>query len=504
MHSGEIFGEGTFGKVTKIKQNNSILALKQFKKSDAEINLKGIYSVREFDVAYRCKNCFFLTQIEGIVPLKHNDERYDNYGMLMEYYDWDLLTYFPKIKKNNAKNLLKKKLIMVECLLGLEYLSKQGIFHNDIKPENILLRETEDDIVEIQICDFGLATFWPEKRACTVNYRPPEMCINTKKFDNRSDIWSLGCVFYELVTGKQFIDYSKIVKTQESLGSESNAVLHQIILQLNISSKKDIYRVLGSRVDFRPSRRKRSVFSKISDAEFCKNDEWKDFLPLLRGMLEFDCNKRLTATQALNTKFFADMINEINDLRKQFEVKLSPKKTIPFDKIPKEVREIIEDIEVTSEQDKRVLEMAAIHYSCFSEKDDPIKRSQHFLQTLYLLHKFNCVLTHADSWEDFVGDVEETEWDDEFEIKLLEHIQFKVYTEDSIEKWEDICKVHEDSDEEESDEDSEQKDQDEEKNTLENKDLTPRSEYIAEKKENYPISEKSESIHPMTDDKNNE
>ncbi len=94
--------------------------------------------------------------------------------------------------------------VVRQTLLALEHAHRQGIVHRDVKPENILV--TTDGIVKV--ADFGLARAYAEGRQTqagtvtgTVQYLAPEQ-IRGEPADPRSDLYSLGIVSYELLTGK--------------------------------------------------------------------------------------------------------------------------------------------------------------------------------------------------------------------------------------------------------------------------------------------------------------
>ncbi len=94
--------------------------------------------------------------------------------------------------------------IVRQTLLGLEHAHIQGIVHRDIKPENVLI--TTEGVVKV--ADFGLARAYADGRQTqagtvtgTVQYLAPEQ-IRGEPADPRSDLYSLGIVSYELLTGK--------------------------------------------------------------------------------------------------------------------------------------------------------------------------------------------------------------------------------------------------------------------------------------------------------------
>jgi serine/threonine-protein kinase len=94
-----------------------------------------------------------------------------------------------------------------ETALALDYAHRRGVIHLDIKPENILLQEGH-----AVVADFGIAraisTAGDEVRAGapifgTPPYMSPEQALGLPDVDGRSDVYSLGCVLYEMITGEQ-------------------------------------------------------------------------------------------------------------------------------------------------------------------------------------------------------------------------------------------------------------------------------------------------------------
>jgi serine/threonine protein kinase len=103
--------------------------------------------------------------------------------------------------------------IASEICQGLAFAHERHILHRDIKPSNIMLRRGEDEHIDITILDFGIAKIMcsndPNSQRLTrtgevfgsPTYMSPEQCLPGRKIDERTDIYALGCVLYEMVSG---------------------------------------------------------------------------------------------------------------------------------------------------------------------------------------------------------------------------------------------------------------------------------------------------------------
>ncbi|XP_067632842.1 serine/threonine-protein kinase nekl-2 [Eurosta solidaginis] len=105
---------------------------------------------------------------------------------------------------NNHRPCIPRKIfisLMYGILLGLEYLHIRHVIHRDLKPENILL----DSANRIKIADFGISTIHTTDKPLhgligTYLYMAPEV-MRGEKYEFKSDIWSLGCILYEMCIG---------------------------------------------------------------------------------------------------------------------------------------------------------------------------------------------------------------------------------------------------------------------------------------------------------------
>jgi serine/threonine protein kinase len=128
------------------------------------------------------------------------------YFIVMEYVDGMNLRDLLVQKKLSPEQALR---VVPQLCDALEYAHSRGVIHRDIKPENILLSRAG----VAKIADFGLAKIVKDERAetsitqtnvvmGTADYMAPEQRDKTKAADHRADIYSLGVVFYELLTGE--------------------------------------------------------------------------------------------------------------------------------------------------------------------------------------------------------------------------------------------------------------------------------------------------------------
>ncbi|XP_078490322.1 3-phosphoinositide-dependent protein kinase 1 [Ciona intestinalis] len=159
----------------------------------------------------------------------------------------ELLSY---IEANTYLPLECAKFYSAEIVLALEYLNCMHIIHRDLKPENILL--TDD--MHIQITDFGTAKLPPENRTNserttsfvgTAEYVPPEL-LTTKRSCASSDLWALGCIVYQMLTGKtpfhddsEYFVFQKIVSRDFKCPTTMNEDAQDLIGKLLVVDPDD-------------------------------------------------------------------------------------------------------------------------------------------------------------------------------------------------------------------------------------------------------------------------
>jgi negative regulator of PHO system len=166
--------------------------------------------------------------------------------LILEYADMDLKCYL----NNNVINQLMIKNIMTQLCLGLSYCHNQYIIHRDLKPQNILIQFRPD--ITVKIADFGLAVNHQLNKNLSTNvvslwYRAPEIILN-QDYDEKIDIWSLGCIYYELLTNKILFKGTEETQLHIILGKLfkielplENCEVINLMIKINPSMRIDIY-----------------------------------------------------------------------------------------------------------------------------------------------------------------------------------------------------------------------------------------------------------------------
>jgi serine/threonine-protein kinase len=138
----------------------------------------------------------------GVVRVFNDEDRSRRY-MVLEWVDGRLLRQI----MNEQKPLPPERAIRITLALckTLDYIHSQGVVHRDLKPENIMVGPND----EVKLIDFGIAANAGSRRLTfaklteamgTPDYISPEQ-VKGKRGDARSDIYSLGIMFYEMLTG---------------------------------------------------------------------------------------------------------------------------------------------------------------------------------------------------------------------------------------------------------------------------------------------------------------
>lgn len=188
------------------------------------------------------------------------------------------------IKKERVE-FNKAKRWCFDMMSGLHFLHTEGIVHGDIKPHNILIFGDK-----VKICDFGgsfLMTEGSKLKSFTLKYCAPEVLLNGDA-SFASDVWSLGCVFYELLTGSQLINQDEDVNNAKL--KTKILISIQVWRKLEgdkIPSKEEIYPITHNPIFYNKSHR-----------------------TIINDMMRYDKDKRLTPSDLLEHRWFDGMVGQ--------------------------------------------------------------------------------------------------------------------------------------------------------------------------------------------------
>ena len=192
---------------------------------------------------------------------------------------------------------------LYQILRGMKYIHSANVLHRDLKPSNLLVNGNCD----LKICDLGLARgILPEddgiqapvdltEYVVTRWYRAPEIMLACSHYSKAVDVWSIGCIFGELLGRKPLVSGGDYI---EQL---------RLIVDLIGKPKED-------ELDFVTSEKARKYIMKLPD---CGKPKWNkvfpkatdDALDLLDQLLQFDPEKRITCTEALAHPYLSQLAN---------------------------------------------------------------------------------------------------------------------------------------------------------------------------------------------------
>lgn len=187
-------GIGSFAKVYKGINHitKETIAIKKINLLKLNKILKNRLSI-EIELMQKYNNNINIVKLYDVLYSEKKDYLY----MILEYCDSGDLSYFIKNNKLTEEQL---KYYMNQLKNGLKYLRDNNIIHRDIKPKNILL--TDKNRI-LKICDFGFAKSvindsLMDTLCGSPLYMAPEI-INNKKYNIKSDLWSIGIILYEMI-----------------------------------------------------------------------------------------------------------------------------------------------------------------------------------------------------------------------------------------------------------------------------------------------------------------
>lgn len=313
-------GKGTYSLVYDVfsPQGNTRQAIKlnftelnltgpSYKEIIANLNLAHYYIMRirdisEGDLISQCHGQYDIEDYSDVRP----DKLHFIYPLAITdldmwlSYNKNILTY------DNSMSMFS------QICMGLEHIHDMNYIHRDLKPSNILVC-SENGGLQCKIGDMGMAKYFIKNddhitTIQTVYYRAPEVAMGYTNYDLSSDIWSLGCILYEILKGY------KLVELKEDNNHTLMKILSEILpYQIPIPyihkiNSKFILDIVGNT-------------KKISIEEFntpmlnimqsVSPDQLQKTFNSIVGMLNFDHNIRPTISQILDSDMFSNPIRKV-------------------------------------------------------------------------------------------------------------------------------------------------------------------------------------------------
>ncbi|KAK2142593.1 hypothetical protein LSH36_935g00063 [Paralvinella palmiformis] len=276
----EKIGEGTYGVVYKARDSKGrLVALKKIR-LDSESEGVPSTAIREIALLKELDHPNIIRLLDVIL---YEVKLY----LVFEYLNLDLKKYMDSITSSGLPAPL------VKLLQGIAYCHSHRVLHRDLKPQNLLI----DVDGNIKLADFGLArafgvpvrTYTHE--VVTLWYRAPEILLGIRFYSTAVDIWSLGCIFAEMVTKRALFpgdsEIDELFRVFRTLGTpdESNWP--------GVSQLSDY----------------KTTFPKWSPRDLKKVVPLLDEegLDLLQKMLTYEPSTRISAKTALSHPYFRDV-----------------------------------------------------------------------------------------------------------------------------------------------------------------------------------------------------
>uniref|UniRef100_A0A8D0DTZ3 Cyclin-dependent kinase-like 2 n=1 Tax=Salvator merianae TaxID=96440 RepID=A0A8D0DTZ3_SALMN len=191
-----LVGEGSYGMVMKCrnKENGRVVAIKKFLESEDDKMVKKI-AMREIKLLKQLRH-------ENLVNLLEVCKKKKRWYLVFEFVDHTVLDDLEMFPNGLDYNRVRKYLFQI--VKGIGFCHSHNIIHRDIKPENILVSY----LGVIKLCDFGFARTLAAPGevytdyVATRWYRAPELLVGDTKYGKAVDVWAIGCLVTEMLTGE--------------------------------------------------------------------------------------------------------------------------------------------------------------------------------------------------------------------------------------------------------------------------------------------------------------
>ena len=362
-------GKGAYGIVWKAmdKKYKQVVALKKvfdaFRNStDAQRTYREVIFLQDLNGHDN------IIRLRNVIRAENNMDLY----LVFEYMEADLHL----VIRAGILEEVHRQYVVYQILKGLKYVHSAELIHRDLKPANILINSD----VLIKLGDFGLARsvaytgeegdYKLSEYVATRWYRAPEILLGSSKYSKAVDMWSVGCILGELIVGKPIFQ-----------GKSSLNQIEKVLELIGRPKQEDIDAIDSPHAE--TILNSLSTVKKKSFQSFF-GDATEDALDLIRKLLAFNPNNRLTVEEALQHRYVAQFLSPEEEIVCDhiIEVPLND-----FTKLStKEYREAIYShiSKKKRERRKKLQELQVLTQSGFTP--EPREKQQQPLQQPHLVH----------------------------------------------------------------------------------------------------------------------
>ncbi|XP_005994304.1 mitogen-activated protein kinase 12 [Latimeria chalumnae] len=278
-------GSGAYGAVCSAidKKTGTKVAIKKlYRPFQSQLFAKRAY--RELRLLKHMKHENVIGLLDVFTP-DVSQEKFHDFYLVMPFMGTDL----GKIMKHEKLTEDRIQFLVYQILKGLKYIHSSGIIHRDLKPGNLAVNED----CELKILDFGLARHADTEMTgyvVTRWYRAPEVILNWMHYTQTVDIWSVGCIMAEMMTGRPLFKgndhLDQLMEIMKITGTPTQDFVQKLQSQDAQNYIKSLPKV--QKKDFE------SIFKHPNPLA----------VSIMEKMLVLDAEKRITAAEALAHPYF--------------------------------------------------------------------------------------------------------------------------------------------------------------------------------------------------------